>query len=165
MTVDAETQAPPFDARRQVRAFGRVWPRAFGVERFFWLASGLCCIAVLAVAVWLRPDPSGMGTHTQLGLPPCGFVEMFDIPCPSCGFTTTFALAAHGRVIDAIRNQPFGFVIFLMTIGAAPLSLVAGARGVSLFELTERWPWGRLMVGFIALWLLAWAYKWLVFVP
>ena len=33
-----------------------------------------------------------MGTHQQLGLPPCNFVTLTGYPCPACGMTTSFAL-------------------------------------------------------------------------
>ena len=102
-----------------------------------------------------------MGTHQQLGLPPCGFVEMFDgVPCPSCGYTTTFTLAAHGRPLDAFMNQPFGFVVFLVTLGGLPLATVSAARGLSLFGLTDRWPWGRIFALTFGLWIACWLYKW-----
>lgn len=174
MSEDAGAEPPPttvaVDAQPRVAAdvhgvlaFGRRWPRALSFERFFWLVAGVCALIVLGLSVWLKPDPRGIGTHEQLGLPPCGFVQMFEgVPCPSCGFTTTFALAAHARPLDAIHNQPFGFVLFLLTVAAAPIALLASLRGVSLFEATERWPWGRLFLAFVGLWLLAWLYKWLV---
>src|SRR3954447_16098360 len=50
----------------------------------------VCLGTVLGVACWLRPDPRGMGTHQQLGLPPCTFYLYTDVPCPSCGMTTSF---------------------------------------------------------------------------
>lgn len=159
--LDAQPRVEP--APHVVLAFGRRWPRALSFERFFWGAAGLAALVVLGLSVWLKPDARGIGTHEQLGLPPCGFVQMFEgMPCPSCGFTTTFALAAHARPLDAIHNQPFGFVLFLVTVAAVPIALGACVRGVSLFELTERWPWGRVFIAFLSLWLLAWLYKWLV---
>ncbi len=171
--LPAPTAAPPVDQAvepaprprppREVVALGRRWPRALPFERAFWLVAGVAATVVLGLSVWLNPDSRGIGTHEQLGLPPCGFVEIFDgVPCPSCGFTTSFALAAHLRPIDSFRNQPFGFALFLLTLAGAPMTLWAAARGVSLFEATERWPWGRIFCGFLALWLLAWGYKWLV---
>lgn len=155
--------APPPRPGRTVQVLGRTFPRALSFERGFWLLVGLASAVVLGLSLWLRPDPRGIGTHEQLGLPPCGFVQLFkDVPCPSCGFTTTFALAAHARPVEAFRNQPFGFGLFVLTVASVPLALGAAGFGVSIFELTERWPWGRLFVGFVGLWLLAWLYKWLV---
>ena len=70
-------------------------------------------LAVLATAAALRPDPSGLGTHTRLHLPPCGFYLVFGKPCPSCGMTTAFALMMHGRPQEALKAQPAGVGVFL----------------------------------------------------
>ncbi len=55
------------------------------------------CSVVLGIAAWLTPSPSGMGTHTQLNLPQCGWIVMMDLPCPTCGMTTAFAFAAVAK--------------------------------------------------------------------
>ena len=47
------------------------------------LTAGL--VAVLSIAAWLAPDPSGLGTHQQLGLPACTSVAILGIRCPACG--------------------------------------------------------------------------------
>ncbi|MCA9610613.1 MAG: hypothetical protein KC619_33690, partial [Myxococcales bacterium] len=39
-------------------------------------------LAVLVTAAMLTPSPEGHGTHTQLGLPPCGFLVYTGYPCP-----------------------------------------------------------------------------------
>jgi hypothetical protein len=44
-----------------------------------------------------------------------------------CGMTTTFALMAHGRPTEALWNQPFGVVLFGVTVGLA----LAGAVDAS----------------------------------
>src|SRR5205085_6174191 len=65
------------------------------------IAAGLT--ALFAVALWLDPYgpggvPLAMGTHRQLGLPPCNFQRLTGLPCPSCGMTTSFALLVRGDV-------------------------------------------------------------------
>mgnify|MGYP002008941904 CR=1 FL=1 len=80
--------------------------------------------AVLVLARWLTPDPAGVGTHTQLGLEPCAVLTWADFPCPMCGMTTTFSLLAHFRPVDAVVNQPFGVVLFAMTVMTAAISLL-----------------------------------------
>jgi hypothetical protein len=94
-------------------------------------AVGMACAGVLAVAAWLTPDPDGFGTHLQLGLAPCTMLQWTGWPCPMCGMTTTFALLAHGRLVDGALNQPFGVVLFSMTgvLAVAGLTDAATGRG------------------------------------
>ncbi len=76
------------------------------------------CLAVLALASWLTPAAAGHGTHSQLGLPPCGWAMTLDRPCPSCGMTTAFAHAADGRFAQAAWTQPAGLLLAIL-LGAA----------------------------------------------
>ncbi len=73
-------------------------------------------LAVFSAAAWIHPDPSGLGTHTQLHLPPCGFYEIFHKPCPSCGMTTAFAWMMHLHPVEAFRAQPAGAGVFLAAL-------------------------------------------------
>ena len=77
---------------------------------------------VLWLALMLEPDPSGVGTHTQLGLGQCSMLLLTDWPCPMCGMTTTFSHLAHGELVAGFLNQPFGLVLFLLTVGCAVIS-------------------------------------------
>ncbi len=71
------------------------------------------------VAAVLHPDPSGHGTHTQLGLPPCPSVLLFDRPCPGCGLTTSLTAFVHGDWAFAFHAHPFGpFMYVGMTVWA-----------------------------------------------
>jgi hypothetical protein len=76
-------------------------------------AAGLSLATVFLLAAWLHPDPAGLGTHTQLHLPPCGFYEVFHKPCPSCGMTTAFVWMMHGHPVRALRAQPAGAAVFM----------------------------------------------------
>ena len=158
--TDARRWVPEPD-EPHVRWLGRRWFPAGWLERVFWGALALGCAVVLGVALSLEPDPRGLGTHEQLGLPPCGFAELFDgAPCPSCGFTTTFVLAAHGRVGEAVGNQPFGFVLFVAAALLVPVGAAAAWTGASLAIATEGWPWGGLTFVVVVSWGVAWGYKW-----
>lgn len=79
---------------------------------------------ILVLAYSLEPDLSGIGTHQQLGLEPCGFLTRTKIPCMMCGMTTSFSLYMHAKFLDAIVNQPFSLFIFLGTLYTCCLSLL-----------------------------------------
>ena len=51
-------------------------------------------LAVLGIAAGLEASDEGIGTHTQLGMPPCMFREATGYPCMTCGMTTSFSHAA-----------------------------------------------------------------------
>ncbi|NBX36689.1 MAG: DUF2752 domain-containing protein [Planctomycetes bacterium] len=122
----------------------------------------LACAVLLGIAAWLQPAAAGIGTHRQLGLPSCSWPSTMNIPCPSCGMTTAFALAADGRLIDAFHAQPLGL---LLAIGTAALA-IASAHSAATGARTVGILWG--MVGSKAWWALgafavaAWGYKILV---
>jgi len=100
-------------------------------DRIFSVLALVPAGALLTIAARLDPDPAGMGTHRQMGLGPCSFLTWTGWPCPTCGMTTTFSLAADGRLLDAFINQPFGLVLFLVDVAivvVAILELVAPRR-------------------------------------
>jgi Protein of unknown function (DUF2752) len=77
-------------------------------------------IAVIATGLWLYPyDENGealrLGTHQQLGLPPCNFKELTTVPCPSCGMTSSFSLLLHGDVVNSLKANFAGTA--LLTFG------------------------------------------------
>jgi hypothetical protein len=85
-----------------------------------------------AIAAWLRPDPSGHGTHTQLGLPPCPSVLLFNRPCPGCGLTTSFSAFVHGNFAFAFHAHPLGPILYMgMTLWAG-LCLYGWVKGLRL---------------------------------
>ena len=121
--------------------------------------------SVLGLASWLQASPIGHGTHRQLGLGVCTFLALTGQPCPMCGMTTTFTLLAHGNVISAVITQPFGLVLFSMTVGAFCVSLA------ELVQPRGRWSrfldWlepreSRLASAFLIAMGLGWLYKMLI---
>jgi hypothetical protein len=115
--------------------------------------------AVLAVAGWLRPSPSGYGTHTQLGLPPCFFLLVTHLPCPSCGLTTCFAYAVRFQFWKAFLANPFGIVVFLGTVSVIPTSILLLWRRMSFRRITENAHFTKAVYGATALYLLSWIFK------
>lgn len=114
---------------------------------------------LLLVAAWFDANPQGHATHTQLGLPPCGMMKNFNLPCMTCGMTTSFAHAADGNLWASFKNQPAGAMLAVITAMLAIVSGYATWTGVSLGPL------GRVVWRPIVFWpvaaivMIAWAYK------
>jgi hypothetical protein len=143
------------DAREDARA---VSPRSWSA-----VAVGACyevgVIALFAIAYRLEPSPTGIGTHTQLGLPPCLIHQVTGVPCPACGMTTAFAHAVHGNPVLALVAQPFAALIALaLAVGfiVFPIAIYSGRspKSVARAVFTE-----RLATVYLALLVLSWVYK------
>ena len=132
-------------------------------ERLVVAALSLCAITLLSVAAWLQPASAGMGTHTQLGIPACSWPATVGLPCPSCGMTTAFALAADGRFLDSLRAQPMGFLLAIVTAGFAVVSSYAALTGSRMLSAITDKIGGRFWWFFGAAILLSWGYKMLTF--
>jgi hypothetical protein len=104
-------------------------------------------VVVLGLARWLTPSPDGVGTHEQLGLPPCGVLAWLGVPCPACGLTTSFAHLARFDLIAGLRAQPLGFPLFALTLALVPLSALSFWRKASFGAFlvrVEAGPWALL---------------------
>lgn len=123
-------------------------------------ALALAAAVPLVLAAFLHADPDGSGTHTQLGMPACGWVIAWGKPCFTCGMTTAFAHAADGRMLDSFVAQPMGALLAVLAAAAFWAGLHAaltGSRvvGWAASMLTPRILW--LILGIAAA---SWAYKW-----
>lgn len=117
------------------------------------------CAGVLAVAVWVKPDPRGFGTHEQLFHGPCGMLLVSGYPCPTCGMTTAFSHTVRGQWWSAIRVQPAGFLFCLATAALGVISAMTIVRGRWPDLGLWRWPPLTLIVAFLVVFFGAWAYK------
>ena len=119
----------------------------------------LGCVLVAGLAVFLKPDPRGHGTHAALGFGPCGMLVTTGYPCPTCGMTTAFAHVVRGHWLRALWVQPAGFVLAVGTLGLAGMSAWTIVRGrwprVNLGFMTPY----RLFLGLLVLLLGSWAFK------
>lgn len=128
-------------------------------DRIRYSAVAVSATALLLIARFLRPSAAGVGTHQQLGLPPCLFLRLTGIPCPSCGLTTSVAHAAHLHFAQSIVTQPFGFIVFLVVLLSIPFSVYFIYRPIPVSVLAEL-PGRKLVLRLtLALFLLSWFYK------
>ena len=113
----------------------------------------------LALAVWLQPAHERIGTHQQLGLPPCTFRVLFGWSCPTCGMTTAFSHTVRGQLPSAFMAQPAGMLLALMTILIGVLSVLTITTGqiptINWYRLSPTW----VVLLFLAVILLAWLFK------
>ena len=108
-------------------------------DRLVGLALFLPTATVLGIAMWLTPDPAGMGTHRQLGLGGCAVLTATGYPCPMCGMTTTFTHLAHFHLLEGTLNQPFGLFLFLATVFGAVLGLLELVKPAARWRRVLRW--------------------------
>jgi hypothetical protein len=122
------------------------------------------CLAVLITAVRLTPSPTGIGTHTALGLQRCDFERRLGIPCPSCGMTTSFAWFVRANFPASFYVQPMGAILAILcsavfwvgayiAITARPVHRLL-TRGPGGYDLSSRVVW----ILFFAT-MLAWGWK------
>lgn len=130
-----------------------------GTEPGHRLLAFVLLAAVLALLVLPRvlvPAAEGLGTHRQLGLPPCGLQQHLGIPCPGCGGTTAFALMARGMVLPALRANLAAAALYpLLVLALVPLALEAAGRPSPLLRALVRRP-SRALRPLLGLALLSW---------
>jgi hypothetical protein len=147
------TPAPISEAQRarNLRFATRMWCG------FMTVLSG----GMLGVGLYLQPSPNGLGTHTQLHLPPCGFYVFTGFPCPMCGCTTAVTHVAHGQFIAGIVTQPFGAAVgflALILVVLGPIGVITG-KWLGPEPFTLSFYWQRILFGSIGFLLAAWIYK------
>ena len=147
--VRASTSAPS----------GKTARRLSREERLGAAGGGLGLLALLGVARWLEPDPAGVGTHTQLGLPPTFVMDRLGTPCPLCGMTTAWAHTMEANLLAAVLTQPAGALLALLAMLAVPVLFGLALTGwrPAWFGAPGVWTWTlRLGVGVLAA---GWLYK------
>ena len=116
-------------------------------------------LAVLSAAAWLTPDPSGHGTHRQLGLPPCSMMLMAGYPCPTCGMTTAFSHTVRGELLSAFSAHPggLGFALATVATGAVALGVLLTGKvwAVNWYRVTPL----RIVVALVVLIVGGWGFK------
>lgn len=136
--------------------------RASAWARLLALAVALGCLAVLVRAATLPPSPTGVGTHTAMGLLPCNFQVRTGLPCPSCGMTTSFAHFARGNLAASFYTQPMGMVVALAAACSVWAGLYVAATGRPVYRLLRLLPGRYYFIPLMTFAILAWGWKILI---
>lgn len=113
-------------------------PNTGRIVRLSLLMVAVLLAGIFGIAFYLNPydadgQPRTMGTHTQLGMPPCNFVMMTGKPCPACGMTTSFALLVRGDVMASLHANWAGSLIAVLWAATMIWALASGIAGRALF--------------------------------
>ena len=128
--------------------------------RLLALAVALACLAVLIVAAYATPSPSGVGTHAaSLRMQPCHFLQTTRLPCPGCGMTTSFAWFVRGNVAASAFVQPMGAMLAALACCCVWAGAYVAVTGRPVYRLFRLLPGRYYLVPLLALGVLAWAWK------
>ncbi|HVW38307.1 MAG TPA: DUF2752 domain-containing protein [Pirellulales bacterium] len=122
-------------------------------------AAATCLLAPLTTAACLRPNPAGLGTHQQLGLPPCTFVYLFETRCPSCGMTTSWSHAVRGHWLQACGTNAGGAALAAIALLAAPWLGVSAVCGRWWIGAPSDWGLACGALCVVAVTLIDWIYR------
>ncbi len=103
--------------------------------RILLFIAGAGAITLLLTAARLTPNSDGFGTHRQLGLEPCSFIQWFGIRCPACGMTTSWSHFTHGEIGSALESNVAGVMLAVVAAVGGLWSLITAVTG--------RWFLGR----------------------
>jgi len=133
--------------------------RVSGWGRLLAAVVAVVCLTVLIIAARLTPNPDGMGTHREMGLQSCGFLERTGLPCPSCGMTTSFAWFVRGNVVASVYVQPMGAVLAALCGVAVWAGAYIAITGRPAHRLIASIPGRYHVIPLMVLALAAWAWK------
>jgi hypothetical protein len=123
------------------------------------IAAGLGMVFYIATLVQpYREDgtPMRMASHQTLGMPACRFQQMTDMPCPSCGMTTSFALLVRGDVWNSMKANWVGTGLAVFCALIVPWCVISAFRGRYLWVRRVEWVLGLLVGTFTFLMLARW---------
>ena len=127
--------------------------------RVFALAVALGALSVLVIAMRLSPSHNGTGTHLQMGFERCQFLRTTNLPCPSCGMTTSFSHFAHGNWLASLYVQPGGFVLALACGAVFWAGLYAAITASPLQRLLRQVPAIYSVTTLLGFFIAAWGWK------
>lgn len=150
--------AKPIEKIQMVLRWIGPWYSARVSERIGWGVVAATCGTLLGLAIWLTPSPDGMGTHQELGLPPCGFAYATHLPCPTCGMTTSFSLTVRGRLWSAFLAQPAGLALCILAMVLTAYGASVAIRGRAIWINWDRIS-TRLVLSLAVMILGGWGFK------
>lgn len=119
----------------------------------------LVLLSLLATARCLEPAEPGYGTHQQLGLPGCMSRVLWGVPCPACGMTTSWALAARGQWALAANANAGGFLLSLIALALVPTSCYWLAVGKTFPDDRACWILGMSIFAALAVAIAQWGWR------
>lgn len=141
------------------------YPPPVRAQRFVWwlrvllVAAGLTPLVLLGTAAVLKPSAAGLGTHQQLGLPPCSLRQIARIRCPSCGMTTSWSHMVRGQVVEAFQANSGGALLALAAAVGGPWSIASGLLGRWLGGTPNEWTFAGISVGIMVITLIDWGVR------
>jgi hypothetical protein len=126
------------------------------------LIIALAALGILVLAVQLKPSRDGRGTHLQMGFQPCQFLRTTNLPCPSCGMTTSFSFFARGNWLASLYVQPGGFVLALACGTLFWAGLYAAITASPLHRLIRQTPGIYSVPIILGFFIAAWGWKILI---
>jgi hypothetical protein len=123
-------------------------PRGTTRTRVLAVVIVLTVLTPLGVARTLSPAKAGLGTHQQLGLPPCSMRVLFDMRCPACGMTTSWSHWTRGQWWAAGQANVGGACLAMLVIVIAAIALRVAWTGRSPLPATITYlGWSIVSVG------------------
>lgn len=120
---------------------------------------GAVPLVLLGTAAFLTPNPAGLGTHQQLGLPPCSMRMLAGIRCPSCGMTTSWSRLMHGQVPGAFAANTGGVLLALASAAGGTWAVASGLRGRWIGGLPNEWIFAGVSLAIMAITLADWGVR------
>jgi len=90
---------------------------------------GAGCIFLGAVVLFGAVALAG---HYKIPIWPlgCGFRQRYNLPCPTCGFTTSIIAFSQGKIMEAFYLQPAAAFLCLVLAVSALLALFTAVSGI-----------------------------------
>jgi len=129
------------------------------LQRAVMVLAGGVLVTLLVTASRLTPSSRGMGTHQQLGLPPCTMVQWFGLRCPSCGMTTSWAHLTRGHLLASLRANSGGALLGIAAAFCGPWLLLSGLRGQWVVQPPSEWITLTAGLAIIGVTLIDWAIR------